>query len=163
MRPAIDKQLLAPLGEVAANFAMLENTLSFVIWTLLFGNSLEEQRTGQIVTAELSFKDKVALFSSLFQHRFPDAKPFGKLKTMRKRLEAANEKRNNLLHSHWGAGTSADSSTRIKTTAKEKRGIVFEFKPMKAQDVKEVADFIAEVAYEILDFAIHMHEPDFRK
>ncbi len=127
MNPAIDKQLLAPLGEVAANFSMLDSILSSQIWLLLFGNSLKEQRTGQIVTAELSFKNKIALFSSLFQHRFPDEKPFERLKAIRKKLRAANEKRNRLLHSVWAASGHRGSSTRTKTTAKEKTGVHFEF------------------------------------
>ena len=149
MIPAIDKQLLAPLGEVAANFSMLDNTLSFQIWLLLFGNSSKEQRTGQIVTAELSFKNKVALFSSLFQYRFPDEEPFERLKAIRKKLRVASEKRNQLLHSVWAASGHKDSSTRTKTTAKEKTGINFEFEKMNVKDINKVADFIAELAYEM--------------
>lgn len=67
IKSAIPEESLAPLGKVVANFAVLEGNLNFAIWLLLVGNSSVEQRTGQIVTAELMFKDKISLLSSLYQ------------------------------------------------------------------------------------------------
>jgi len=50
---------------------MLSSVLESAIGVLLFGNSAQEQRTGQIVTAELSFKNCLHMFGCLFRHRFP--------------------------------------------------------------------------------------------
>lgn len=149
MESTIPEELLAPLGKVIANFGVLEESLSSIIWLLLFGNSVEEQRTGQIVTAELYFKDKIKLFSSLYQHRFPDEGPFDELNEMRIKLRNANEQRNSLLHSTW-----AHPGVRLATTAKEKKGIKFEFEEMGQEQIKEIADSIASVSKDLLDMSI---------
>ena len=147
MKSAIPDESLAPLGKVVANFAVLESNLDFGIWLLLVGNSSAEQRTGQIVTAELSVKDKIALLSSLYQHRFPAKTPFNELKDLRKKLGEANKIRNSLVHSVWLAG-----GVRSATTAKEKHGIKFEFEEMDAQKIEGIADFISETAYDMQQF-----------
>ena len=147
MKSAIPNESLAPLGKTVANFAVLESNLDFGIWLLLVGNSSAEQRTGQIVTAELSVKDKIALLSSLYQHRFPAKAPFNDLKNLRKKLGEANKIRNILVHSVWLAG-----GVRSATTAKEKHGIKFEFEEMDAKKIEGIADSISETAYDMQQF-----------
>lgn len=149
LKSAIPEESLAPLGKVVANFAVLESSLDFAIWLLLVGNSSAEQRTGQIVTAELNVKGKIALLSSLYQHRFPAKSPFNELKDIRKKLSDANKIRNKLVHSVWLAG-----GVRSATTAKEKNGIKFEFEEMEASKIEGIADFISEVGYDIQQFFI---------
>lgn len=147
LKSAIPEGSLAPLGKVVANFAILESSLDFAIWLLLVGNSSAEQRTGQIVTAEMRVKDKIALLSSLYQHRFPQKAPFAELKNLRKKLGEANKIRNSLVHSVWLAG-----GVRLATTAKEKHGIKFEFEEMDAKKIEGIADLILEVAYDMQQF-----------
>ena len=149
LKSAIPEELLAPLGKVVANFAVLENVLSFSIGILLEGNSVAEQRTGQIVTAELNFKNKISLFSSLYQHKFPERKPFDELTEIRKKLTEANRKRNRLLHSTWLAG-----GVRLAVTAKEKRGIRFEFQNIDSKKIEEISELIAKVSYELQEFSL---------
>ncbi|PIS31062.1 hypothetical protein COT42_01840 [Candidatus Saganbacteria bacterium CG08_land_8_20_14_0_20_45_16] len=149
LKPAIPNESFAPLGKVVANFAVLESSLDFAIWLLLVGNSSAEQRTGQIVTAELTFKNKIALLSSLYQHRFPTKAPFATLKEIRKKLSAANIKRNDLVHSTWLAG-----GKKVTTTAKERYGIKIEFQDMNAGQIDGIGDFISEVSAEMQEFYI---------
>ena len=149
MKSAIPEESLAPLGKVVANFAVLESILSFGIGILIVGNSAAEQRTEQIVTAELTFKGKIALFSSLYQHRFPEREPFEDLKKIRDKLRKASEKRNSLLHSTWLAG-----GVRSAITAKERKGLNFEFEDMDSKKIEGISDFIAEVAYEVQEFSL---------
>ena len=147
LKSAIPDESLASLGKVVANFAVLESNLDFGIWLLLVGNSTAEQRTGQIVTAELNFKDKIALLSSLYQHRFPKKEHFEDLKEMRRKLSDAKDKRNSLIHSTWLAG-----GKRSAITAKEKQGIKFEFEDMGATKIERIADCILGVAYDMQQF-----------
>lgn len=147
MNSYIPEKLFNPLGKVVANFNILEVLLDFTIWLLLFGNSSKEQKTGQIVTAELSFKEKIALLSSLYQHRFPDKKPFETLNNMRKKLGKANSKRNCLLHSAY-----LPSGRRVATRAKEKAGLIFESENMSVEKIEKTADFISEVTSDIVSF-----------
>ena len=150
MIPAIDRSLLEPIGEVTVNFAMLEQVLTSGTWLLLFGNSAQEQRTGQIVTAELSFRRNVELFSCLFKHRFPE-KGDADIKTLRSKLLALEEKGNVTTHSFWGAAGEPGYSTRIKITAKA-RGIAFQFQKTSREEIATLANEIAEVASELQDF-----------
>jgi len=147
LKSAIPDESLAPLGKVVANFAVLESELDTGIWLLLFGNSSAEQRTGQIVTANLSFRNKIALFSSLYQHRFPANKPFDALKEMRKKLNEANAKRNDLIHSTWLA-----ADKKLSTRSNEKNGFKFNFDDMNASQIEKIADFISEVGSEMQEF-----------
>ena len=55
---ARDPALLEAIGRITVNFALLEEAISLCIWALIGG----EQQMGQIVTAELSFRQLVDLF-----------------------------------------------------------------------------------------------------
>jgi hypothetical protein len=64
---------------------------------LLFGNRLENQATGQLVTAELSFRKSVDLLAALFRHRFPGRDDTA-LKELYGQLCQAEQKRNIIVH-----------------------------------------------------------------
>ena len=118
----VPPKLLVHFGDIMVSFAVLENTLQALIWSLV----REHQRIGQIITAEVAFKNLRALAISLYKARQDEDADFGTLKDLMKRAAEAEAKRNQLTHSLWGAGDSADTITRIKTTAREKRGIHFD-------------------------------------
>lgn len=156
--PLSDEHLRS-IGKITAYFAKLELLVSFCIWSLIEG----EQRLGQIVTAELSFSGKVALLSSLYRYRVNSPERLTELEELLDRVSQAEEKRNAMIHSFWGAGRTKETITRIKTTAKRSKGLKFHFQEMKVQELDEVADFIAGVAYDVETFAIRMYDPNFRK
>ncbi len=151
LKSAIPNESLTPLGKVVANFAVLESNLDSSIWFLLFWDSTLEQRTGQIVTSILSFKNKINLLSALYQHRFPAEKPFKDLEEIRKKLNKANEKRNDLVHSTWLA-----HSKKIKPKSSEKKGFKLNFEDMEASEIDKIADLIAGVSYEMQKFYFHI-------
>ena len=82
-------------------------------------------------------------------HRFPEREPFEDLKKIRDKLRKASEKRNSLLHSTWLAG-----GVRSAITAKERKGLNFEFEDMDSKKIEGISDFIAEVAYEVQEFSL---------
>jgi hypothetical protein len=157
MIPGIHRSLFEPIGEVTVNFAMLEHVLSGGTGLLLFGNNGQEQRTGQIVTAELSFRRNVELFSCLFRHRFPEKGDAG-IKALCSKLLVLEEKRNVTIHSFWGGAGEPGYSTRIKVTAKLK-GIAFQFQKTSREEIAAVANEIAEVASELQDFVFAIAFP----
>ncbi len=63
-------------------------------------------------------------------------------------LNAANEKRNGLIHGSWAAGGAPGTSTLFKITAKEK-GFDIKFQPVKAEDLDAITDEICTVNYEL--------------
>lgn len=156
--PLSDEHFRA-IGKITAIFAALEENVSFYIWLLIGG----EQRLGQIITAELSLSQKVALLSSLYRYRSNSAEEPTELKELLSRVRQAEEKRNAIIHSVWGTGTTRETITRIKTTAKRSRGLTFQFQQTSVRDLDEIADFIAEVAKDVVLFPIRMSDPNFRK
>src|SRR5262245_40400051 len=113
--------LLVHIGDITVSFALLESEIQTLIGSFL----QEHQRIGQIIKAELAFKNLRALAISLYRERHGEDAGFGALRKLMKRAAAAEEKRNQITHSLWAAGDTKDTITRIKTTAKENRGMHF--------------------------------------
>jgi len=148
MTPGIDPSLFEPIGRITVNFEMLSGQVNWGIWLLLFGNYAGEQRTGQIVTAERPFGKNVELFACLYKHRFPK-QDYKKLNGLCGKLRAVEQERNKITHSQWGGGTM-----RIKTTAKQKQGLHFQFEKMSRAQINAIADEIAESATEFVNFVL---------
>jgi hypothetical protein len=142
---AIDNSLLEPIGRVTVNFAMLEQTVAFGVWLLIVGNDSTEQRTAQILTAELSFKRLVDLYSCLYRHRFPESRRQAEVDGLCTKLRVMEERRNVLTHSFWGAGGAAGQSTRLKITAKAK-GFRMQSETLRREDIQLLAEDISELA-----------------
>ncbi len=145
---------LKHIGDMTVSFAMLESVIRFFTWMLFNDN----QRVGQIVTAELSFSRLRALLISLYLERFGDDDDFITLRSLLQRAAVAEEKRNQITHSMWGAGGDADTITRIKTTAKEKDGIKFHHEKFSSGDLSNFVAEIKALALEIQDFSISLTE-----
>jgi len=146
---------LKSIGDITVSFAMLELQIQMLIGSMLN----EHQRIGQIITAELSFKNLKALVISLYiEQHSKDDEDFGRLKELINRAGQAEEKRNQITHSVWGAGKDAESITRIKTTAKEKYGIRFQFDDVTSGDLEALAIEIKVLAHDIQNFWVYLME-----
>jgi hypothetical protein len=139
---------LKHIGDITVSFALLESIIQLMIGSLIF----EHQRIGQIITAELSFKNLRSLLISLYVERHGKDDDFKVLREFMKRAAAIEDKRNQITHSIWSAGQNSNSITRIKTTAKEKHGIRFNFENVTEQDLKNVALDIKNLGEEIQNF-----------
>jgi len=140
----------AALGCIVVGFSLLERTLSNVI-TLMLGVSAG---LGEIVTAELSFRNKVNLFASLFKHgidsysqRETDIEQrFEELMTL---INKAEELRNKALHSLYVV-----RRFRVKTTAKARKGLQKKIEKTNENHLLDVADFIFNVASSVEEFPL---------
>lgn len=181
------------IGKITAYFNILEQLMSFCIWSLIQKDeriakvvasawgpseietilqytiftpiSLERlsERLGQIVTAELSFRQKTDLLGSLYLYWDSSDEKLAELKELLGRVSVAEQKRNTITHSLWAADTTEETITRVKPTAKRSPGWKLQLEPMSVQDLDKVADSIAEVAYDVQTFAIRIYDPKFRK
>jgi len=152
----IDPALLEPIGLVTVNFAMLEESLSLCIWKLIGA----EGRVGQIVTAQLSFRQLVDLFCSLYRFRVRDAKLLAEFERIRKSLHKAEERRNKIIHSQWSAADELGASRRFKAVARAKRGLQYQVEKTTATDVHSLADFLARLTYEIMELIANWLYPE---
>lgn len=141
----VPEQHLTHIGDITVSFALLESTIQSLVGSLIY----EHQRIGQIITAELSFKSLRALLITLYIERHGEDDDFVRLREFMRCAAAVEEKRNQITHSIWGTGEDAKTITRIKTTAKEKYGIRFQFESFKAEELKAVALEIRRLAEEL--------------
>lgn len=152
MKHPVPTQHLIHIGDVVASFALLELAIQSLVGSLI----AEHQRVGQIITAELSFKNLRALAISLYLDRHGEDGDYSKLKSLMKEAGEIEGTRNNIIHSIWAAGKDKDHITRIKTTAKEKKGLAFKFEELSSSDLENFAQKIQQCAGNIQSFAFEL-------
>ena len=152
MKHPVPEEHLKYIGDIMVSFALLESQIQTLIGSLI----AEHQRVGQIITAELSFKNLLALAISLYLERHGEDDDYLKLKSFMSQAGNIEGTRNNITHSIWGAGNDKDHITRIKTTAKQKRGLKFQFEKLSAQDLNDFAQKTLQLAQEIQSFWLEL-------
>jgi hypothetical protein len=150
----VPRELLTQIGDITVSFALLEQTIQFMIWSLVN----EHQRIGQIITSEMSFRNLRALLISLYIERNGKDSGYEQLRALMIRAGQIEEVRNQITHSIWGAGHSPLSIIRIKTTAKEKYGFQTKYEQYTEGSLKEISDNIKTLVTEIQNFQIELFE-----
>jgi len=148
----ISERWLIHIGDITVSFAFLEKSIQILIGSLI----AEHQAIGQIITAELAFKNLRSLAVSLYKERHGEDDDFLKLRELMKRAAQAEEKRNQVTHSFWGAGETVDTITRIKVTAKEKSGIHAHFEKTSEADLAAQASDLKLLAGDIVGFWLYL-------
>lgn len=105
---------LARLGECVVQFQRIEAALSMCI-SAMVGRS---RKVGEILTSEMSFRARVAIFGALFAHSLKSVTLPDDITELISRLHWAEGQRNTLVHSLWDASESKPDSIR-----REKRSI----------------------------------------
>ena len=114
----VPQSLLVHIGDLTVSFALLESHIQS-----LFGSLIREhQRIGQILSTYLSFSNLRTATISLYLERHGEDEDFVKLKEFMGQAGKIEEERNRITHSIWAAGDTPGSVSRIKITAREKRG-----------------------------------------
>ena len=147
------RSILAPdqlqaLGQITANFTILEDFIKSLITDLIGSDT----KVATIITCELSFRKLMDLLAAISAYRVADEE---KLETMKRIISRAGEieqKRNTVIHSGWAFGKDAGDLTRVKTTAKRKHGLRFHNEPMDTATLYAIADEIAELSGDIVKF-----------
>ncbi|MBN3761162.1 hypothetical protein [Burkholderia sp. Ac-20365] len=139
------------IGDITVSFTMLESVVQSLVHTLL---GLKATK-GQAVTAELSFKNLRALAASLYIERHgagPKTVDFAKLI---QRIRSVEEQRNQITHSVW-AGNDAGQIVRIKTTAKEGRGVEMKHHEVTVSDLTKISTEIKRLASEVQSIRLRL-------
>jgi len=140
----------ASLGSIVEGFSFLERTLSNVIILLLDVTN----KVGNIITAELSYKNKINLFSSLFKNNIDIFKKVhSDIETQFKELlslcNKAEEIRNQIIHSSYVA-----NRYRVKVTAKAKKGLNKNVEEVNPDYLLDIYDFIVNVGISVEEFPL---------
>ena len=150
MQHPVPEKLLARIGDVTVSFALLESVIQTFVGSLI----AEHQRVGQIITVEVSFRNLRALAMSLYKERHGEDADYEALKTLMRRASQLEDKRNQITHSVWGAGRTIDTITRVKATAKEKKGLHFEFESLGENELVQIASDLKQLAQDVQQFWI---------
>jgi hypothetical protein len=122
------------------------------------------ERLGQIVTAELSFNQKVNLLCSLHKEKVGNNEQFEVLSQTLKDAVHVEEKRNSIVHSLWAYLADDDNDedlSRIKTTAKRK-GLKQEIEKVTLGKLADIADEIAKVSFTLQISVLRFMVPHYR-
>jgi len=116
------------------------------------------KRLGQIVTAELSFRQKIDLLSSIYRDKLDKPNELAELNEVLARVAEAEQKRNTIVHSVWTAYAVDGTPARIKATAKRKsKGLKMKIESVSVKDL----EYIAKAAYDIQTLVIRFYNPNF--
>lgn len=97
-----DPELLRLIGEATVEFSTLEHFVAFGSSMLLFGGSGEAHAKAELVTARMSFAQKVDLLSRLYHETYGDGKAIADgLPELCRVLDRVRTERNSLQHSLW--------------------------------------------------------------
>ena len=132
---------LARLGECIVQFQRIEDALSVCI-SAMVGRS---RKVGEIITAEMSFRARVATFGALFAHSLKSSTLPEDITELISRLHWAEQQRNTLVHSLWDASeTKPDSILRKKKAIRKSNLAISEehFTPEDLEDLNRLFEGI---------------------
>lgn len=156
----IDDNTLAEIGKVAVMFSYLEHSLSEIITRVfMIGGCARE--IGSIVTAELSFKQRISTLESLLLQLGKGTSSIAEFNRIKSLLIQAEESRNKVVHSVWAKPCSANSPhtvVRIKTTARQKVGLRIDTVPMEPEDLRAIVGTINKAYVELCVFETQFYE-----
>lgn len=128
------------LGRICVAFQRLETHLKGAIRLLI---DPDDWRLGTIITAQLSFPTVLDVLFAVYHHRFKDsveAKEFEELKEFLGKCLAANNSRNQIIHSHWMPDlVGQKGAVRTKFTAKNRKELKQQRETVSPGDLEKIA------------------------
>tara|TARA_R110002050_G_scaffold86167_2_gene183398 strand:- start:780 stop:1331 length:552 start_codon:yes stop_codon:yes gene_type:complete len=146
-------ELSAVMGRITMKFQSLENAIDKIIIERLL--EIDEE-IGTIITAELSYKNKVNLFASLY-YKFNKTKAYNFLKgyenehfkLLLRALYKSEDLRNQILHSNIWNNWKTNEIVRTKKTSKSKSGLKIVNQVVDIPYLFDVSDFMGQVEYNL--------------
>jgi hypothetical protein len=139
---SLSDEYFKAIGGVSVNFSALELTIHTLIWRFL-----GDEQTGQVITAQLSFKRARGLLRVLATRKLGEAHAsVAELDDLLKRAAQAEEQRNQIIHSIWAPHVAREpEGVRVKIVTKKGK-LVFQVESVSPARIGEVAESIGNVA-----------------
>lgn len=136
---------MAEIGRIVLHFSWLEFTVRMGIRSLTNLN----QKDWEVLTAPLSFRQALDVLSSLYKLQHPKGTLLeAKLETLRKRAEAAEDARNEVVHSMWIPSKESGDLRQLRITARGKTGL--RENVVEGRDISDV-ETLHSIAQELSD------------
>lgn len=149
-------ELSSVIGKVSLSFQRLEAVISAYIIVML---GIDYQK-GKIIVAELSFTNKVNVFSSLF-HLLKDEKTFNHgefnkedyFHELRKAILKCQDLRNQVIHSNFLKNFKTDFKIiKQKLSAKSKNGLTEVSSEVEISHLFNISDFTISISMTVEEF-----------
>lgn len=148
----LNSEMAAAIGRVAASWTALETSTMI----LLDGMVGIPANVLAIMISETSFIHKMSIVTSLIHHsRNPDW--FNKWEVIEKKIEVLRNKRNDIIHGHWG---KMDDGSVMTIRLKSKRKFAPELTLRPIDGVKQVTADILLTLVEFNDFTSEIFAAD---
>ena len=134
------------IGKVSSYFNGLEKYIQTLIIQLIG----QDIRIGEIVTAELSFRNLISLLFSLYKYRKSNQHDINHMEKICKKALDLESKRNKVIHSIWAVNDKIeDDILRIKVTAKYKHGLKHTYERTDTSELHKISQEIVNLISEI--------------
>jgi hypothetical protein len=134
------------IGRLSMAFQELEELVSCLIAQLVS----DDVTVGAIVTAELSFRNKLGLLGSIYLYRAGMSKTPEPFKTLLGRVHRAEERRNTILHSTWIKSPVCGMLTRHKYSAKAGKGFVHHTEDFEPEQIEAIVIETRKIADDLI-------------
>lgn len=148
---ALKNEHLRAIGLITVNASLVEYELAQGVPALL-GLTAEH---GQLITAELPYRRLVDLVLSAYRHVSDDVAGYEELKQLITRATQAVSKRDQVVHSPWGAPiqlVGTDGLLRSKVTAKQRSGLKVDAEVVTVAELESLATELYDVSHAIQEF-----------
>lgn len=161
MKINISDEVLAEIGKITVVFGLIEDSLAAIIGSIVTVGS-RPRELGMIVTAELSFRQRIDALSSLLLFCLGKENEYvAQFEHIRRLLSHAQEERNKVVHSVWAkqfCSGDAHAVIRMKSTAKQKRGLRTDFISMGLEDLRQLTESVGEAYGKLCLFELYFQE-----
>lgn len=151
-----DGHVVHGLGLICIEFQMLETALKAGISELV---AIDDPILGTLITAEVSFKGLLDLLFAVFEYEWEGSDRPKQLKPILGRCHAAESKRNQLIHSNWYPPTTKQGVTRVKFTARNKKGLRAQQESVTPGDMQKIAEELRACRKELASFLVGARRP----
>ncbi len=161
MKINISNDILAEIGKVIVVSTYIEDSLAEIIGRIVIvGGKTHE--LGLIMTAELSFKQKISILDSLLLltlgEKSSHVAEFNKIKPL---LHNAQEERNIVAHSTWAKQSDTKTThtvLQMKSTAKQKKGLQIKHTSLDLEALQAISEKIGIAYVELCKFELYFRD-----
>ena len=147
---------LQQIGTFVVGFQELEATVAASIAAMIG----RDKRMGRVITAELSFRAKLNVFSALFLHRLKATELPEDVREVLAKVDQAGQRRNAVVHSIWHFPTARvpDLVRREKVRAHRKKGLLVDGEVLSPDELDDESRQFERIAEDVV-YVLEEHLP----
>jgi hypothetical protein len=118
----------------------------------------DDQKTGMIVTSQLSFSRICTMLASLCLHKVKSDEINKELRSILSNAASVEAERNVVVHSTYGLPSDDGEILRIKASIKRKSGLTVNQELVDVDRLNTLADDIGQVTHDLTELMLRIHK-----